>query len=203
MTVHKIRIEKWFTLIGYVARFSNNWCNKGAVLKYASVWTTTVMSSSNHNPRFVRLSTKIVRISCTATISSTSSYIFVFFYLTVWERFPQSEQNLRYINSWRLKFIAFIKYLLLSLIPYRIWLTNLVQCLLRFLCLSWRPSLENSPTSIDDWLSSKVCSLLEVLGIWQEALEFVFTEISWSSSSASRSSISVVWRRFRFIGFFS
>ena len=200
MTAHKIRIEKWSTFIGYVARFSNHWCNKGAVLKYASVWTTTVMSSSNHNPRFVRLSTKIVRIPCTAAISSTSSYIFVFFYLTVWERFPQSEQNLRYINGGRLKSIAFIK---LSLIPYSIWLTNLVQCLLRFLCLSWRPSLENSPTSIDDWLSGKVCSLLEVLGIWQEALEFVFPEISWSSSSASRSSISVVWRRFRFIGFFS
>ena len=198
MIVHKIRIEKCFTLIGYVARFSNNWCNKGAILKNASVWTTTVMSSSNHNPRFVRLSTKMVRISCTAAISSTSAYIFVFFYLTVWERFAQSEQNIRYINSGRLKLIV-----LINIIHYRICLTNLVQCLLRFLCLSWRPSLENSPTSIDDWLSSKVCSFFEVLGIWQEALQFVFTEISWSSSSASRSSISVVWRRFRFIGFFS
>ena len=117
MIAHKIRIEKCFTLIGYVARFSNNWCNKGAVLKYTSVWTTTVMSSSNHNPRFVRLSTKMVRISCTAAISSTSAYIFVFFYLTVWERFAQSEQNIRYINSGRLKLIV-----LLILIEY-VWQT--------------------------------------------------------------------------------
>ena len=81
--------------------------------------------------------------------------------------------------------------------------TYLVQCLLLFLYFSLRPNLENCRLNISDWFSIELCPLLEMYESGTEFKSFMVPVTNRSSSSARRSSMSVVWRRFLFIGFFS